>query len=167
MSPLVCDGVLDAWRSFLTAHARLTEAVDQRLAGAGCVGLGTFDVLLSVHEACDHRSRMHELADHVVLSRSGLTRLVDRLEADGLLRRERCPNDRRGAFAVLTDEGERALQAAWPVYATAVRELFGGAFGDGDDDARRFAAALDRVAAGTGGAGDAGGADIVDAPRRD
>ncbi|MFN8422156.1 MAG: MarR family transcriptional regulator [Anaerolineae bacterium] len=49
-----------------------------------------------MHEAGDRRSRMHELADHVVLSRSGLTRLVDRLEADGLLRRERCPNDRRG-----------------------------------------------------------------------
>lgn len=144
MEPLVCDGVLGAWRSFLTAHARLTDAVDQRLADAGCVGLGTFDVLLSVHEACDHRSRMHELANHVVLSRSGLTRLVDRLEADGLLRRERCPNDRRGAFAVLTADGERALQTAWPVYAAAVRDLFGAALGEAEST--RLGAALDRVA---------------------
>lgn len=145
MEPYVCEGVLGAWRSFLTAHARLVEAVDHRLTEAGCVCLGTCDVLLALRDAPDHRRRMHELADHVVLSRSGLTRLVDRLEAEGLLRRERCPNDRRGAYAALTDAGERALAAAWPVYASSVAELFGGALTP--DDAARLTMALDRAVA--------------------
>ncbi|MCC7019606.1 MAG: MarR family transcriptional regulator [Ardenticatenales bacterium] len=145
MEPYVCEGVLGAWRAFLTAHARLIEAVDHRLAEAGCVCLGTCDVLLALRDAPDHRRRMHELADHVVLSRSGLTRLVDRLEAEGLLRRERCPNDRRGAYAALTEAGERALLAAWPVYAASVADLFGSALTE--HDAARLTTALDRATA--------------------
>ncbi len=145
MAPILCEGVLGAWRAFLTAHARLTEAVDHRLAAAGCVSLSTFDVLMAVHEATDHRQRMHDLADHVALSRSGLTRLVDRLEADGLLRRERCPSDRRGAYAVLTDAGAAAMEAAAPVYAQAVQDLFGSALDH--DEAARVAGVLERAAA--------------------
>ena len=126
-------------------HGRLIEAVDHRLAEAGCASLGTCDVLLALRDAPDHRRRMHELADHVVLSRSGLTRLVDRLEAEGLLRRERCPNDRRGSYAALTDAGVQALATAWPVYASSVAELFGSALAA--DDAARLTTALDRATA--------------------
>ena len=73
----------------------------------------------------DRRLRLHELARKVVLSRSGLTRLVDRLEAEGLLRREQAISDRRGAYAVLTDKGYQALRSAWPVYAAEIERRFG------------------------------------------
>lgn len=67
---------------------------------------------------------MHELAERVVLSRSGLTRLVDRLEAEGLLLRDRSGRDRRGAYAVITEQGIAALRQTWPVYARGIAEYF-------------------------------------------
>ena len=67
---------------------------------------------------------MHELAQRVVLSRSGLTRLVDRLEAEGFLTRDRCKTDRRGAYAVITEQGIAALRRAWPIYAKGISQYF-------------------------------------------
>jgi len=67
---------------------------------------------------------MHELAERVVLSRSGLTRLVDRLEVEGLLLRERSGTDRRGAYAVITEQGVAALRRTWPIYARGISEYF-------------------------------------------
>jgi len=67
---------------------------------------------------------MHELAERVVLSRSGLTRLVDRLEAERVLTRDRCGTDRRGAYAVITEQGIFALRRAWPVYANGIAKYF-------------------------------------------
>jgi len=87
-------------------------------------------VIVELVEAPDHQLRMHELADRVVLSRSGLTRLVDRLEQEGLLRREPDPNDRRGAFAVLTEQGHEALRKSWPVYARGIARHFASHLGD-------------------------------------
>jgi DNA-binding MarR family transcriptional regulator len=87
--------------------------------------LGWYDVLLELSAAPGCRLRMHEVARAVVLSRSGLTRLVDRLEKAGLLRREPDQSDRRGAFAVLTDEGGDMLRQMWPVYAAGIAEHFG------------------------------------------
>jgi DNA-binding MarR family transcriptional regulator len=112
------------WPSFLTAHAVLVEAIERRLAAAGQPPLGWYDVLWTLERAPDHRLRMSELADKVVLSRSNLTRLADRLEEAGLLRRERSDEDRRGAFAVLTAQGQAARRAMWPVYQAAIKELF-------------------------------------------
>jgi DNA-binding MarR family transcriptional regulator len=94
------------------------------LAAAGVIPSDLYDVLLALDRAPDRRLRLSDLADHVVLSRSGLTRLVDRLEKQGLLRRERCPEDRRGAFAVLTEAGLDALRKAWPVYRDAIERHF-------------------------------------------
>ena len=90
----------------------------------GVIGSDLYDVLLGLERAPEQRLRLSELADHVVRSRSGLTRLVDRLEKQGLLRRERCPEDRRGAYAVLTDAGREALGRAWPVYRDAIQRHF-------------------------------------------
>ena len=70
---------------------------------------------------------MHQLAPQVVLSRSGLVRLVDRVEAAGLVERERCLTDRRGAYAVLTPDGEAMLRRMWPVYEAAIAEWFADA----------------------------------------
>lgn len=87
-------------------------------------------MLTELVEAPEHRLRMHELAAKVVLSRSGLTRLVDRLEKEGFLFREPDPTDRREAFAVLTEQGRDALRKSWPVYARGISEHFTRHLGD-------------------------------------
>jgi DNA-binding MarR family transcriptional regulator len=121
---------LVAWRSFLTAHAALINQIEHELVEAGVVPLSWYDVLFALYEAPDQRLRMNELASAIVLSRSGLTRLVDRLEAEGLLARERSVSDRRGAFAVLTEKGVEAMRKAWPVYARGIDEHFASYLND-------------------------------------
>jgi DNA-binding MarR family transcriptional regulator len=115
---------LAAWRNFLTAHAAVVAKIERDLAHAKRIPLTWYDVLIELHEAPERRLRLSELADAVVLSRSGITRLVDRLETAGLLRREPHPIDGRGAYAVLTADGLEALRAAWPVYASGIQEHF-------------------------------------------
>lgn len=134
-----------AWRLFLTAHARLSQRIDAELAAAGVVPLGWYDVLLALEEAPEQRLRLSELAEAVLLSRSGLTRLVDRLEAQGLLRREVCATDRRGSFAVLTAAGRAAREMAWPVYARAIQSEFGRHLEE--DEVRVLTRALRRLLA--------------------
>src|SRR6266516_6213220 len=115
---------LVAWRTFLKAHAILIDYIDHDLVAAKLPPLSTYDVLIELYEAPEHRLRMHELAERVVLSRSGLTRLVDRLEAEGLLLRDRSGTDRRGAYAVITEQGIGALHQIWPIYARGIAEYF-------------------------------------------
>src|SRR5215469_3628122 len=115
---------LAAWRAFLKAHAVIIDRIDHDLAAEQRLPLSSYDVLIELYEAPDRRLRMHELAQRVVLSRSGLTRLVDRLEAEGLLTRDRCGTDRRGAYAVITEQGIAALRKAWPVYARGISQYF-------------------------------------------
>ena len=134
---------LTAWRIFLTAHAVAIDAIERELAAAGRLPLTSYDVLLALAEAPERRLRMRELAGAVVLSRSGLTRLVDRLEADGYLRRERAETDRRGAYAVLTDAGYAAMRAAWPIYAGGIVAHFAHRFSP--DEAQTLAHLLRRV----------------------
>ena len=113
---------LDAWRSFLRAHAKVTRVLDAELAAECDLPLGSYEVLLHLNEAPERRLRMTDLADRVLLSRSGLTRLVDRLERDGLIQRQSCPSDLRGTNAVLTDAGYERLRAAAPIHLRGVRE---------------------------------------------
>jgi DNA-binding MarR family transcriptional regulator len=115
---------LAAWRAFLKAHATIIDRIDRDLAAAQRPPLSSYDVLIELYEVPERRLRMHELAERVVLSRSGLTRLVDRLEAEGLLTRDRCGTDRRGAYAVITEQGIAALQQTWPIYARGIAEYF-------------------------------------------
>ena len=133
------------WRTFLAAHAAVIDRMERELAEGGTLPLGHYDVLLALAEAPGSRLRMHELARDVVLSRSGLTRLVDRLEGAGLLYRERCDDDRRGCYAVLTEDGMEALRRAWPVYARGIAEHFGRHLDDGE--ARVLDESLGRVLA--------------------
>ncbi len=132
-----------AWRAFITAHALVIERIERELADAGLPPLGWYDVLLELSVAPGRRLRMHELARAVVLSRSGLTRLVDRLERASLLRREPDPADRRGSFAVLTDEGAAVRERMWPVYARGIAEHFGKHLGD--EEVEVLTGALKRV----------------------
>jgi DNA-binding MarR family transcriptional regulator len=134
---------LAAWRNFITAHARLIARIDQELADAGCVPLHWYDVLIELAEAPEGRLRMSELARKVVLSKSGLTRLVDKLEANGLLSREPTPTDGRGAFAVLTEAGRAALRKAWPVYAHGIQTHFAAYLSD--EEARLYTESLARM----------------------
>jgi len=114
---------LGAWRGLLRVHARLTRELDAELVGAHGLALSSYEVLLFLEDAPDGL-RMAQLADSVLLSRSGLTRLVDRLEQRGLVRRESCPSDLRGFNAVLTEEGRTALQAARETHLAGVRTRF-------------------------------------------
>ncbi|MFZ4814847.1 MAG: MarR family winged helix-turn-helix transcriptional regulator [Phototrophicaceae bacterium] len=116
---------LHAWRLFLTAHRLLIADIDRRLAAAEQIPLNWYDVLIELYEAPDQKLRMADLAQRVLLTRSGLTRLVDQLEAKGYLRRELDPDDRRGFYAILTDAGVAAMRAAWPIYAAGIQQLFG------------------------------------------
>jgi DNA-binding MarR family transcriptional regulator len=118
------DQHLSAWRTFLKAHATLIDRIDHDLVVARLPPLSTYDVLIELYEAPEQRLRMHELAERVVLSRSGLTRLVDRLEAEGMLTRERSGTDRRGAYAVITEQGITVLRRMWPTYARSIAEYF-------------------------------------------
>jgi DNA-binding MarR family transcriptional regulator len=144
---------LDAWRSFLRAHAKVTRVLDAELAAECDLPLGSYEVLLHLNEAPDRRLRMTDLADRVVLSRSGLTRLVDRLERDALIRRESCPSDARGTNAVLTDAGYERLRAAAPVHLRGVREHLLDLLTE--DELAVVAAAFGRVAGPLHAAGDA------------
>lgn len=113
-----------AWRKFLVAHVTLIEQIEQDLAQAELPPLSWYDVLFVLSEVPEQRLRLHELAQAVLLSRSNLTRLVDRLEEAGLVQREQCPSDRRGAFAVITDDGFKMLDQMWSVYGQAIEKYF-------------------------------------------
>lgn len=115
---------LRTWRTFITTHATVIDLIERELAEARQLPLSSYDVLLALVEAPNRRLRMHELAQAVVLSRSGLTRLVDRLEQEGLLRRDRTGSDRRAIYAVLTLKGFRAFRHAWPIYAQGIVKYF-------------------------------------------
>lgn len=113
---------LGAWRSFLRAHSQISRTLEAELVAEHDLPLPSYDVLLQLAEAEGRRLRMTELADRVLLSRSGLTRLVDRLERDGLVERQACPNDARGTHAVLTDGGLARLRDAAPTHLRGVAE---------------------------------------------
>jgi DNA-binding MarR family transcriptional regulator len=115
---------LGAWRGLLRAHAGLTRELDAELTREHELPLSSYEVLLFLNDSEEGRMRMSELADSVLLSRSGLTRLVDRLERQGLLRRERCDSDARGLFAEITPEGRRLFDAARQTHLDGVRRLF-------------------------------------------
>jgi DNA-binding MarR family transcriptional regulator len=115
---------LAAWRGLLRVHAALTKALDAQLMSEHDLPLSSYEVLLFLSDSPDGRLRMSELADGVLLSRSGLTRLVDRMERDGLLRRQRCEDDQRGYFAEITDEGRDLFARARRTHLDGVRERF-------------------------------------------
>lgn len=136
------DWRLGVWRSFLRSHATVTRTLEKELADVG-MPLSWYDVLLQLAEAPDRRLRMAELADRVLLSRSGLTRLVDRIAAEGLVRREPSPNDARGTFTVLTQSGYDRLRAAAPVHLAGINRHWVSRFSD--DELRQLGALLDRL----------------------
>jgi DNA-binding MarR family transcriptional regulator len=116
---------LQAWVAFLTAHALVVPRVSQELEAACGISLAWFDVLHQLALAPEGRRRMHELADAVLLSKSGLTRLVDRMEEAGLVTRAAVPGDRRSLHVQLTPAGRRLVGKARRVVRQIVAEHFG------------------------------------------
>ncbi len=133
----------EAWGTFITAHAQLVERMNRELVQNDLLSMDWYDVLLALDKAPEQRLRMSELSSKVVLSRSGLTRFVDRLEAAGLLRREAVPGDRRGSYAVLTEKGEAALRQTWPAYSQAIVEYFAKHLSD--EEAEQLTELLSRM----------------------
>lgn len=119
-----------AWRAFLGAHARVLRRLESELEGEQGLPLASYDVLVQLAEAPGRRLRMSELAGAVLLSRSGISRLVDRLEREGLVARESCPSDARGTFTVLTEIGLNRLRAASATHLRGVVEHMSGRYSD-------------------------------------
>src|ERR1044072_2615114 len=120
---------LAAWRGLLRVHSALVKALDAELLATHDLPLPSYEGLINPRAAPGRRRRMAELADGVLVSRSGMTGLVDRLEREGLLERDACTDDGRGTYAVLTEKGEACLSAARRTHLDGVRELFLEHFG--------------------------------------
>ena len=124
----VSDEQLAAWRAFLRAHSTMLRRIAADLDEADLPPLTWYDVLAALRDA-DGKLRQVELAERLLLSNSGLSRLIDRIENAGLARRTACDTDRRSFYIELTDEGREMLERMWPVYARGIAEDFLPAFG--------------------------------------
>ena len=134
-----------AWRALLGAQHRLGRILDLELQAAHGTTLADHEVLILLSEQPDGSLRMADLADMLTISRSGLTRRVDRMASAGLVLREKCASDGRGVFARLTTAGQRALEAATPVHVAGVRRHFVDVLDAAQLDV--LAEALEKVAA--------------------
>jgi DNA-binding MarR family transcriptional regulator len=142
-SPSPDDPRLRAWIAFLQAHAAVTRRLEAELQAEQRLSLADYDALVQLAIAPDRRLRMSELADRVVLSRSGVSRLVDRLEGHGLVARRACPTDARGSWAEVTPLGLERLRAAAPVHLRGVDAHFLAHIDEADHAV--IVAALERV----------------------
>jgi len=115
---------LSAWRGLLRAHGCLARRLDAELESAHHLPMTSYEVLQRLQESSGERMRMCDLAEQAQISRSGLTRMVDRLERDGLLSRCSCQHDARGAYACLTDAGRERLEEARVTHLAVIREQF-------------------------------------------
>src|SRR4051794_22004836 len=122
--PSFTDVELDAWRGFLRTYTTLVRDLDDELTERHGLPVSSYDVLVQLDEAPDGMLRMSHLADAVLLSRSGLSRLVTRLASQGLIEREECKNDARGQFAAITEAGRARLAEARGPHRAGGREKF-------------------------------------------
>ena len=128
---------LATWRAFLRAHSTMLRRISRDLESEGLPPLAWYDVLAALDEAPDRQLRQVELAERVLLSNSGLSRLIDRIVEKGLVERKSCASDRRAFFVCLTPAGEEMLAEMWPVYARGIAENFLPALGSDLSEVRR------------------------------
>ena len=112
------------WRDMLTSHRRTLAVLEEDLSTRTGLSLAQYDVLLHLHEAPGHQLRMSELSQAVLFTTSGLTRLIDRMEASGWVERGRSPDDRRGVSATLTAAGTGMFKSAAPIHLEGVQRMF-------------------------------------------
>jgi DNA-binding MarR family transcriptional regulator len=141
---LLNDEVLRTWRAFLRAHSTMLRRISLDLEQAGLPPLTWYDVLATLRDAPGRRLRQVEIAERVLLSNSGLSRLIDRIEAKGLVKRVQCPDDRRSLNVELTDEGQEMLDRMWPVYARGIADDFLPALGSNPCEIRETLEAIGR-----------------------
>lgn len=136
---------LALWRSFVRLHAGIIRRIERDLAGDELIPLTWYDVLVALYQSPGQKLRMGELKERTVLTASGVTRLVERLEQHGLVRRERTDEDRRSTWAMLTREGKRAFLKAWPVYEQGIASYFVNKLTD--EEQRVIRTAFERILA--------------------
>ena len=145
----ITDEELAAWQAFLRAHSTMLRRIAADLDEADLPPLSWYDVLAALRDAPDSMLRQVELAEQVLISNSGLSRLIDRIEKAGLVERTSCDTDRRSFYIVLTGDGREMLDRMWPVYARGVAEDFLPAVGSDACELRRMletiGAACDRI----------------------
>jgi len=136
--------VLAAWRALLEVHERLTAEMDATLRAEHDLPLAWYDVLVQLTEAGEPL-RMHELADRTLFSRTECTRVVARMEAAGLVAKDRDPHDRRGVHAAITAKGRVALRSAARTHLADIERSFTAHISD--EEAAVITAAFERVIA--------------------
>ncbi len=134
---------LAAWQAFLYSHAALVDRLDTELEDQLDLPLSWYDALVVLSESRPDGLRLHQLAGYLVLSQSGISRLVDRLERAGYVTRTRCPSDGRGTLACITEEGQAVLESAAPVHLAGVHEHFARHLSD--EEAAVVQRALSRI----------------------
>jgi DNA-binding MarR family transcriptional regulator len=144
LADVISPEELAVWRSLQRAQVTIMRRIEYELLERHDLPHASFDVLQQLAQTAGQRLRMNDLADRVLLSRSGLTRLVDRLEREGLVERHACASDARGLFAVLTSAGRRRLEDATPTYHRCIREGFLDLLGP--DELRQVAATASKLA---------------------
>jgi len=125
-------GVPAAWIALLRAHATLTRQMDANLQAEHELTINDYEVLLALARAPDRRMRRVDLAGHVLLTQSGITRLLQGLERAGLVERADCPTDGRVVYAQLTDDGYERLREASRTHLDDIRSLFAARFSGGE-----------------------------------
>lgn len=135
---------LEAWRKYYPSFWRIFALIEADLAAAGLPSLSWYDALYELYRAPDRRLRMSALARSALLSRSGLTRLVDKLEKAKLIERRACPSDGRAQHAQLTDKGVEQLRKIWPVYRAGIARYFAAHVSDAE--ARQLTPIFSRIA---------------------
>lgn len=126
------DPRIEAWGMLIETHNELHNALQRNLDVEAGMPVGWLSVLIRLARSPDERLRMTVLARDMTMSTSGLTRLIDRMEADGVVRRQACSEDRRGLLAVLTDKGRSVLGSAAPCHVADLERLLDGALDDGE-----------------------------------
>ncbi len=137
------DEAVRAWTRLNRAQTHLSAQIERRLKAAGLPPLCVYDVLLELTRAPDGRLRQVDLRRKLLFAQYSISRLVDRLESEGLVAIEPCPVDQRARWVTLTAAGRAAREAAWPVYARAIAELVDGRLST--DEAAQAAALLERL----------------------
>lgn len=135
---------MKAWRQYIIASRRLLDALDEDLS-AHDLSMADYEVLAQLSDAPDRTMRMSELAEVAMISRSRLSHRIKVMEREGWVRREACPDDKRGSFAIMTPKGWKAIVAAAPDHVASVRSRFLDALDR--EDQKALADIFDRVAA--------------------
>ena len=124
MTTKLADITVAAWARLIRAQQAMLERVEADLKAAGLPALAWYDVLIELNRAAGGQLRQFEIGDKVLLSKYNVSRLLDRLEQEGMVSRQTCEEDRRGAHIAITRRGKALVKKMWPVYAHGIKQYF-------------------------------------------